>query len=309
MDALFAVSPGGFFSVTTHISLYHEDMSPGFDALATQCLKDTGLKPAKFTRWNVKGMKEIMAKAMPVEVHGNHVLIDEEAIRRDPAAVHGVVRYSLRSAAHRRYEGGRWLYDFVVMNFTLFTGFIFSTAFLYHGRNRYAKMRARPFLSIAASYLVFAVSVPLVKGLFKLFSVGMLLAEKSHKKCLNELRCRECLCDVLEATKTQIAELKETGTLKRPPGVPEPPPDVVATIKKQSAAHAVLLERELDVMAVAIHKAQALHCDVHAGLLTDPEGYQHPEGFPIFDKDRTLGAQRRAERLAAEAAGTTVASA
>jgi hypothetical protein len=49
-------------------------------------------------------------------------------------------------------------------------------------------------------------------------------------------------------------------------------------------------------------------CDVHRGLRIDPLSYEHPQGWPLFPKDREMALERNAARDAWRAATDAAAA-
>jgi hypothetical protein len=316
MDAMYAANPGAFQQLATHISIYNVPMSVGFANLTEDVLRQhVGVwRYGKYKQWNVPGMGTMLGKMSPVDIHGWHVVIDEGEINSpDRESCYSTLRYGLVTAAQRRKEGGRKAYDFITMNFALGVGAIFGTAFLVQARKRIAFFQRRPLVTVALSLCIVGVALPVVRSLFKMFTVGVVVAERTHRKALGTITCHDCLGDMLEYTDGQITELGISDLPPPLPGQPPMPEQLKDKFRESIVAQIGLLKADAGFMRSMQKKALVTHgvaagtllpdaclCEVHRGLRRDPEGFKHPREFPIFAKDRAM-ARRRVDAVTAPA--------
>lgn len=247
MDSLFATNPGAFAQVATHISLFSEPMSPGFASFVTQTLRDDVRmwRWHKYTLWNVTGLGELLGKLLPVDVHGWHVVLDEEALLQPSKHVsHSSLKYALLVGGQRRKEGGRKVYDFVTMNFGLAVGGITGLAFMMRGRKRFGFLKRRPIVSLLASSVIVGIAFIAVRQLFQIFAVGMWAAERSHHKALKRIKCVDCLDELVIFMDEQIADFKTSKLPEPMPGMPPIPEGVEAMFMKNMALQADLLRAD-----------------------------------------------------------------
>ncbi|RNF24885.1 uncharacterized protein Tco025E_02498 [Trypanosoma conorhini] len=296
MDALYQLSKAQFHQVATHISLYHEDASPGYRSLAEDCLRLAGLRPGRYVYWNVPNMGAYFGKTVPVDVHGGYVLVDEAAAGRT-ATSFGVLRYAFLSAAVRAKEGGRWRYDFTTMNVTLGAGVAAGFAALSVGRKRWGWMRRRPVGSLGVGLLVFLAATVAARQGIRVLGVGVVAAHNSHKKALTRLNCADCFDDVNRYTAQQVAELQRQE-LPRQPGMPPPPEEFVRRFQQGTQLQVKLLQADMDEVRAARRHIGAHFCDVHRSLREDAAAYAATAVLPISPAD----VQRASERAQAEAA-------
>lgn len=290
MDSLFFIGKAQFHQLATHISLYHEDMSEGYKFLSTDALVAAGLKPHKFTFWNVPMMSGYLGKTVPLDIHGGHVVIDEEKVMT-MATSYGMLRYALLTSAVRAKEGGRWRYDFTTMNATLAIGAATGFALLSFGRKRFGWMRRHPIGCIAVSFAAGLFTTVAARQGIKGLGLGIVQAQNSHKKALNRLHCVDCLEDVNTYTRHQIEELREQQ-LPQQPGMPPPPEEHVRRFKKNVEMQCRLLETDMDEVRIIRKWAAGSLCDVHQHLREDPQGYKEPHGLVLLAADRANATTR-----------------
>ncbi|ORC91476.1 uncharacterized protein TM35_000064810 [Trypanosoma theileri] len=298
MDGLYLLSKAQFHQLATHISLYHEDASPGYRTLGEQCLRLAGLNPNRYVYWNVPNMSTYFGKSVPLDVHGGYVLVDENAAGRI-ATSHGMLRYSYLSAAVRAKEGGRWRYDFMTMNFTLGVGVASGFAGLSIGRGRWAWMRRHPVGSIAVSLLTCVVATVAARQAIRALGIGVVTAQKSHKKALTKLDCVDCLDDVNRYTAQQVEDLRKQE-IPQQPGMPPPPEEFVKRFERGTQLQIKLLEVDMEEVRVARKRLASHFCDVHRGL-RESESYATSSTLPILPAD----IERSKERLQEEQAEVT----
>lgn len=290
MDSLYFIGKAQFHQLATHISLYHEDMSDAYKHLSTDALLAAGLKPHKFTFWNVPMMSGYLGKTVPLDIHGGYVMVDEEKVM-PMATSYGMLRYALLTSAVRAKEGGRWRYDFFTMNATLAIGTAAGFGLLSFGRRRIGWMRRRPVGSVVVSFMACLATTVLARQTIKSLGIGIVQAQNSHKKALNRLHCVDCLEDVNTYTLKQIEELK-AQQLPQQPGMPPPPEEHVRRFKKGVEMQCRLLETDMDEVRIIRKWAAGSLCDVHQHLREDPTGYKEPHGLTLLASDRTRAAER-----------------
>lgn len=295
MESLYTVNKPGFHQLATHISLYHEPSSPPFQALIDDTLIRCGLKPRTFTTWNVPNMHTLLGKSIPVDVHGKYVLVDE-AKALESSTSYGVLRYALLATAIRTKEGGRFRYDFGTMNLSMTVGALSGFGFLWYVRPR-SFGRRRPFLSITAACGVCLASLAMTRWALRAFGIGLLVAEKSHKKALTRLECADCMEDVNLYTAGQIQELKNQPLPQSQPGMPPPPEEYVRRFQKGIQTQIKLLEIDMQEVSILRKRVQGSYCGLHKGLREAPQTYTDPSGMPILALER-----RRAEERLQQAA-------
>jgi hypothetical protein len=248
-------------------------MSPGYDSYLRAVLGDqVGLRRLdKFKFWNVPGMGQELGKVTPFDVHGWHVLIDErEFAQPTKAATHGVLRYAVAAAGMRRKDGGRRLYDYTTMNFSLAVGGALGFAAQHYGRRRWNFMRKRPLFSIGLGLFVMAAMVPLIRSIFKVFSVGILIAEKQHERALRTVQCYDCLCDVHSFTEQQMSEVATAKLPPNRPGLPPHTPEMEKRFEDGMQLQLLLLSRDLTLIRQFIKNM--LHANnVKAVIEASPE--------------------------------------
>lgn len=315
MDVLYLVGRAQFHQLVTYISLHHENNSDGYRHLGERSLREVGLRPERFTLWNVPRMQQYLGKAVPLDIHGRHVLVDE--VHALPmASSYGMLRYAYLACAVRAKEGGRQRYDFVTMNAALWTGMAAGWGLLYAGRRRTLWMRRRPVAAVLLSMGCCLFVTVVVRQTIKSLGVGIVQAQRSHRKALQTLNCVDCLDDVHAYTRAQMEELSSAPSaaamqprMAGPPGLappmspssssssaPELPPDVAARLKRGVEMQRRLLELDVQEVRLARRHADGKLCAVHTGLRSDPEHYQDEHGLALLASDRA----RAAERVAAE---------
>ncbi|KAG5488736.1 hypothetical protein JIQ42_00353 [Leishmania sp. Namibia] len=289
MDSLYFIGKAQFHQLATHISLYHEDMSTGYRHLSTDALMAAGLQPHKFTYWNVPMMSGYLGKAVPLDIHGGYVLIDEEKAM-PMATSYGMLRYALLASAVRAKEGGRWRYDFMTMNSTLAIGTAAGCGFLSFGRKRIGWMRHHPIGCVMMSFVVCLTTTVIARQGIKGLGIGIVQAQNSHKKALSCLRCVDCLEDVNTYTLNQIEELK-AQQIPQQVGMPPPPEEYVRRFKKSVEMQCKLLKVDMDEVRLIRKLAGGSLCDVHQHLRDDPKGYKEPHGLVLLASDRVRAAE------------------
>ncbi|KAG5490210.1 hypothetical protein JKF63_00329 [Porcisia hertigi] len=290
MDSLYFIGKAQFHQLATHISLYHEDMSAGYKSLSTDALRAVGLKPHKFTYWNVPMMSGYLGKTVPLDIHGGYVLVDEEKVM-SMATSYGMLRYALLTSAVRAKEGGRWRYDFMTMNITLVIGAASGFSCLSFGRKRFGWMRRHPVGSVMASFVACLTTTVIARQVIKGLGIGVVQAQNSHKKALHRLHCVDCLEDVNTYTLNQIEELK-AQQIPQQPGMPPPPEEYVKRFKKGVEMQCRLLETDMEEVRLIRKWSRGSLCDVHQHLRDDPEGYKEPHGLVLLASDRARAAER-----------------
>lgn len=292
MDSLYYIGKAQFHQLATHISLYHEDMSSGYAQLSSDALTSVGLKPGRFTFWNVPMMSNYLGKTVPVDIHGGFVLIDEEKAM-SMASSYGMLRYALLTSAVRAKEGGRWRYDFMTMNVTLGIGTAAGFGVLLYGRRNINWMRRRPIGAVVVGFMTCLVSTIVARQGLKGVGLGIVQAQNSHKKALARLQCVDCLQDVNSYTEHQIQEL-QAQQLPQQPGMPPPPPEYVARFKKGIELQCKLLETDMEEVRLIRKRAGEGLCAVHQHLREDPTDYVEPRGLILLKSDRERATERRA---------------
>mmetsp|Transcript_26091 Transcript_26091/g.30244 ORF Transcript_26091/g.30244 Transcript_26091/m.30244 type:complete len:298 (+) Transcript_26091:54-947(+) len=292
MEALYTINKAQFHQVATHVSVYHEDCSPGYSALVTDCMLKAGLRPERMKLWNVPDMSSLLGKAIPLDVHGNYVLVDE-AKALESSKSYGVLRYALLSAAVRSKEGGKRRYDFLTMNASLMMGAGAGFGFLSYGRRRWGWMRRRPYATVFGSFAVALAGVALSRLAIRTVGVGLIMAERSHKKALQHLDCLDCIDDVNTYTAMQIEELKQQKVPQQP-GMPPPPEDFIRKFEKGIQAQVKLLEIDMLEVGILRKKMTSHVCSLHKGLREAPDTYADPLGLPILPTERAAATSRPA---------------
>lgn len=291
MEALFALNKGQFHQFVTHVSVYHEDCSAPYRRVVDECLVSSGLAPSKFTVWNVPQLSSYLGKALPLDVHGRHVLLDEnEALRK--SGYYGVLRYALLAAAVRAKEGGKWRYDFVSMNVALAAGCGVGFGALSYGRRRWGWMRRRPVGAVFAAFSLAVASVLMSRAAMKLLGIGLVMAEKGHKKALQRLDCIDCIDDVNKYTLRQIDELREQKLPAPLPGMPPPPAEYVRRFESGIQTQIKMLEVDMEEVRVLRKRMQSHLCTLHKELRAAPDTFVDPEGLPILPSERQAAKER-----------------
>lgn len=293
MDSLYFIGRAQFHQLATHVALYREDSSPAYKQLSVESLQAVGLRPEKFAFWNVPVMSSYLGKAVPLDVHGGHVLIDEDKVM-PMATSYGVLRYALLSSAVRAKEGGRWRYDFMTMNTTIGLGVTAGFVALSVGRKRVPWMRRHPIGCIFVALLTCLTTTVVSRQGIKMLGLGIVQAQKSHQKALKALRCTDCLEDVNVYTKGQILELKEQK-IPSQPGMPPPPEEYVKRFEKNLQLQVRLLETDVEEVRLIRKHAGGELCVAHKGLRSNPRGYQEQHGLTLLNSDRDRAAAREAE--------------
>ncbi|KAG5464166.1 hypothetical protein LSCM1_00346 [Leishmania martiniquensis] len=290
MDSLYFIGKAQFHQLATHIALYHEDMSVGYKHLSTDALIAAGLQPHKFTYWNVPMMSGYLGKAVPLDIHGGYVMIDEEKVM-PMARSYGMLRYALLASAVRAKEGGRWRYDFMTMNGTLAVGAAAGFFFLSFGRKRIGWMRRHPVGCVLLSFVICLSTAVVVRQCIRGLGLGVVQAQNSHKKALSRLHCVDCLEDVNAYTLNHIEELT-AQQIPQQAGMPPPPEEYVQRFKKNIEMQCKLLKADMDEVRLIRKWAGGSLCDVHQHLRDDPKGYKEPHGLVLLASDRTRAAER-----------------
>ena len=267
MDGLFALNPGAFAQLATHISVYHQPMSPGYQNMAADLLRDTvGLwRWSKYTLWNVPGMGALQGKVVPLDVHGWFVVLDEQDVNSRRNMSVSTLKYALLMSGQRRKEGGRRVYDFVTMNFGIGVGGILGAAWVRHGSSKFALFDRRPVLKISSGLMIWAMSFVTVRVGFRFFGVGAMVAERSHTIAIGRIGCVDCFEDIIEFTEEQIAELKTAKLPDPKPGQPPITPELDATFKQNVVSQGKLLRSDQITMR---HMQQALLLRAYVHRLT-----------------------------------------
>ncbi|RHW67657.1 hypothetical protein DPX39_110066300 [Trypanosoma brucei equiperdum] len=294
MDGLYFTAKAQFHQLATHISLYHEDASPTYRTLGEACLQLAGLRPDRFTFWNVPNMSGYFNKALPLDIHGGYVLVDEAAVKA-AAGTYGVLRYAYLAAAVRARAGGRWRYDFTTMNAALCMGVASGFAVLSVGRRRWPLMRRRPVGAIAVGVTTCFVAVVATRLLLRAMGAGITHARNSNRRALEKLRCVDCYDDVARYTEQRKEEVEAQRVPQPQPGMPPLPEASLRQFERLSALQVQLLESNLCEIRLAKRRANSQLCDVHRGL-RDDEQYAVSAGLPIQSADVAL-ARERARQL------------
>ncbi|KAH8610461.1 hypothetical protein ERJ75_001098600 [Trypanosoma vivax] len=268
MESLYFVSRSQFHQLVTHISLYRENASPEFQSLAEESLSSVGLNPHCYRFWNVPYMAAFFNKAVPLDVHGLDVFVDECAVGA-AARSHGVLRYAFLAAAVRAREGGRWWYDFSTMNFVLAVGCCTGLFSLYVARHRFAWMRRRPFGGIALCSVLGTSSSILDRQVFPLFCIGVSRAQKCDRKALEKLECADCFNDVFQYTEQHKADLCSKKFIPSQPGFATVPDSVAKQLAKRVELQQSVLDFTMEEIRCAKGKLANRLCDVHRSLRTD----------------------------------------
>ncbi|EPY22239.1 hypothetical protein STCU_05693 [Strigomonas culicis] len=292
MDSLYFIGKAQFYQLATHISLYHEDSSPAYRHVADECLRAVGLRPERFTFWNVPMMSGYLGKAIPLDIHGGYVLVDEEKVL-PMAKSYGVLRYAFLSSAVRARQGGRWRYDFMTMNATLGIGVVAGFLTLSFGRKRVGFFRRRPVGAVVTSFGVCFLTTLISRQVIKGLGLGVVQAQGSHKKALTCLQCVDCLEDVNTYTRNQVAEL-QAQTIPQQPGMPPPPEEYVKRFQKNKDLQCKLLETDMDEVRLIRKYMGPKLCEVHKGLRADPQHYREEHGLLLLPADRAAAQERPA---------------
>ncbi|KEG07598.1 hypothetical protein DQ04_09321040 [Trypanosoma grayi] len=292
MDSLYLLSKAQFHQLATHISLYHEDASPGYRALGEECVRLAGLSPDRHVYWNVPNMSSFFGKTVPLDVHGGYVLVDESAAGR-AATSYGMLRYAYLSAAVRTKEGGRWRYDFMTMNVTLGVGVASGFAALSAGRKRWGWMRRHPVGSVAVSLLTCVAATVASRQAIRLLGIGVVTARNSHKKALAKLDCADCYDDVNLYTAQQVEELRKQE-FPQQPGMPAPPEEFVKRFERGKEVQVKLLEVDMEEVGASKRRVGTRLCDVHRCLRED-EKYAETVALPILPADIQRARERARE--------------
>lgn len=309
MDALAASNPSGFQHLVSHISLFHNPMSNGYSSMVSKVLHDdvklrnvervTAAGPngrcGKFMLWDVPGMGAQLGKVMPFDIYGQHVLIDEKELASpDKRVTHGTLRYAIAAAGVRRREGGRRVYDYATMNFALACGAILGSAVLYHSRRRFTWLQKRPGWSIALSLGVCAATIPVVRSLFKIFAVGITIAERQHAKALKVTGdCYDCLCDIYEFTDTAMIDTKQARLPAPKPGMPPVTPEQAKAFASAMEIQSLLLGRDLtqirSLLKQMLQRSGQLitSTEYNAGDDGGPDGSQYSDASASFSEKKT----------------------
>jgi hypothetical protein len=290
MDTLFGMNRAQFHQLVTHVSLYREDASAPYKQLAEEVLEAAGHRPSSFTFWHVPNMDTYLGKAVPVDVHGKYVLLDEDhALAK--ARSYGMLKYALMTSSVRAKEGGRRRYDFITLNMSLAAGTAAGFGFLNYGRYRWKWMMRRPLGCILGSFGVCLATVVLARAVIKGLGVGLVVAERGHGKALRALRCVDCLTDVSEYTLEQIEELK-AQKIPTQPGTPPPPPEYVKKFEQNVQLQVDLLTRDVGEVGRLKKIAKSAMCSFHQELRADPDGYRPLSGLVVLAADRQRARQR-----------------
>nr|CCC95532.1 unnamed protein product [Trypanosoma congolense IL3000] len=290
MDGLYVSAKAQFHQLATHISLYHEDASPAHRALAESCLQHMGLRPGRFVFWNVPGMSGYFSKALPLDIHGGHVLVDEAAVG-EAAGTFGVLRYAYLAAAARARAGGRWRYDFVTMNVTLGMGSLSGFAALFFGRRHWLWMRRRPVGAVGAAITIGFVTAAGSRQLIRVLGVGITHARNTNRRALERLQCVDCCDDVTQYTEQRREELEAHKLPQQQPGMPPLPESTTRHFERLSALQLQLLKTNLDEIRAARRRANSRLCDVHRNL-RENAGYAATALLPIRSADVKLASER-----------------
>jgi hypothetical protein len=291
MEGLYSINRPQFHQLVTHVSLYHDEPSNGFRELVRDCLERMGLRPSKLTVWNVPNMSTLMGKSIPVDVHGGFVLADEAALL-ESAKCYGMLRYALLAAAGRYKDGGRFRYDMITMNSALLVGCSAGCGFLYTGRRRWGWMRRRPIGSIFAAFAVCVATVGLTRMCMRTLGLGLIMAERGHKKALSKLKCVDCIDDVNSYTSEQIVELRDQKPPQSPPGMPPPPEAFMRQYALGIQKQIKLLEIDMAEVRVLRRDMKSHLCTLHKGLREAPDTFIDPSGFPILPSERAAAKNR-----------------
>ncbi|CAD2212842.1 hypothetical protein AGDE_10829 [Angomonas deanei] len=237
-------------------------------------------------------MSSYLGKAVPLDIHGGHVLVDEEKAM-EMASNYGVLRYAFLAAAVRAKQGGRWRYDFTTMNATLALGVGVGFATLSFGRKKLNFMRRRPVGSIVFSLAACLATTVIARQVIKGLGMGVIQAQNSHKKALSLLQCVDCLDDVNDYTKNQIEELR-AQRIPQQPGMPPPPEEYVKKFYKTVEMQCKLLETDIEEVRLIKRHTHHKLCEVHKGLRDDADHYVPSSGLRLLKKDRERAKERPA---------------
>lgn len=264
MEALFAIDRSSFHTTVSNIAVYRRPPPPQLQALADDAVHLSGAKPTAYEALDVPGLKGMLGKALPLDVHGRFILMDAEAIG-EMHVPESVLKYSMLSGVVRCNRGGRWWYDFKLMNGSLAAGACLGWAFLNVGQSRWQWMRSRPLLRVGASLAVgmgSSVGIKLTLG-----SVGLGVGESQRvlREAINRMDCGQCVGEVQAFTEKQIEELDAFVVPETHAGQPIPQA-YQDMLRRNNTIQTDLMRQTLREMKLAHAKlAEAARCRIHDG--------------------------------------------
>ena len=239
MDALFAADgTAAFVQTTSHISVYNSPMTPGWHRFVTAVLRDQAgvwFRWGNYRHWNVPKLAELLEhKPLPIDIHGWHVVLDENALQASgsaplkrtyaddgkgalkgrtseadkeippPPVTFGTTRCMLLRLGLMRKEANRHLYEYATLNFCLGVAAVAGAAFIKARPVTFFTWRRRPFLTLAAALAVGFATVHTVRFAFATIGVYLFMSDRVRWKAFQKVRCHDCLQDQFEATEFRL---------------------------------------------------------------------------------------------------------
>ena len=203
METLFSIKKESFHNALLHIAALKSEVSPELRQMIHKDLRYVTRK--KFSTYHVTGLNGIVGCPAAVEVHGDHIFIDETQIRKRDIPI-GVYRQALLAGASRQGWGGKKRYDYCNMYTALGCSYATGlTVVHYWPRFMSAKIHAlRLPLALAVSFM----TVPVVKSLWKAMGIAPFYVSYHYAKATKNLECEKCLSEVEARTIQEIAARK-----------------------------------------------------------------------------------------------------
>ena len=259
MEALFAIDRSGFHTCVSNIALYRKAPPAHWQEVADEAVRLSGGRHT-YQVFDVPGLKAMLGKPLPVDVHGRYILMDSEAVG-EVAVPESVVKYSMLCGVCRCNRGGRMWYDQKLMNGSLLAGGLLGWGFLNWGQSRWQWMRSRPLLRVGAGLGVGIGASCGIKIMLGSIGLGVGESQRVLKEAIHKMDCGTCVGEVQSFTETQVAEMSAYEVPTTHGGQPIPPA-YQDMMRKNNTIQIELMKQTVREMKVA-HAQNDGVCKAH----------------------------------------------
>jgi hypothetical protein len=99
--------------------------------------------------------------------------------------------------------------------------------------------------------------------------------------------------DINDFTEKRLSDVK-SQQIPQQPGMPPPDPLFIKAFEGARKTNIKMLEIDMTEVRLLKKYVGGALCGFHAGIRSDPDGYMHPQGFPVLQSDRARAVARNA---------------